>query len=418
MQRPVHGGNLAWAASFARCRVEDILDFSASISPLGPPDSVIQAIQAAMDNIRHYPDPQNRELTQLLSQLHNLPYDWILPGNGSAELLTLVGRDLARFAATVLITPAFGDYYRALRGYEAKVLESSIQLVAHASGNIASGSGLKIPETNISETHIPEVQTVSSELGVQTKMPSTYMCSQLGIFDNRHEKDRDENREFKNLDFGNFELAKGLGLIVNNPHNPTGILFTREAILPLLAKFQMVVVDEAFMDFLPPSQSQSLVEMVGDYPNLVILRSLTKFYSLPGLRIGYAIAQPEILKRWQSWRDPWSVNVLATAAAIAALNDKDFQQATWKWLPPTRQHLYGDLASIPGLKPLPGAANYLLVRTNCPATQLQRELLEQHRILIRDCVSFPELGEGFFRVAVRTQEENRRLVEGLRSLLA
>jgi histidinol-phosphate/aromatic aminotransferase/cobyric acid decarboxylase-like protein len=99
------------------------------------------------------------------------------------------------------------------------------------------------------------------------------------------------------------------------------------------------------MDFLPPEQQQSLSEVVQDYPNLVILRSLTKFYSLPGLRLGYAIAHPDRLRRWQQWRDPWPVNVLAAGAAVAVMQDVAFQAQTWAWLPAARSQLYESLFS-------------------------------------------------------------------------
>nr|MDJ0594643.1 aminotransferase class I/II-fold pyridoxal phosphate-dependent enzyme [Pleurocapsa sp. MO_226.B13] len=203
------------------------------------------------------------------------------------------------------------------------------------------------------------------------------------------------------------------GLLLNNPHNPTGKLWTKKEILPYLERFNLVVVDEAFMDFLTPSEEQSLISEVEKYSNLVILRSLTKFYAMPGLRIGYAIAHPDRLRRWQKWRDPWSVNTLAAAASIAAIQDKEFQQQTWKWLKPARSRLFNQLQVIPGLHPLKGAANYLLVQTEISATQLQEKLLTQYQIVIRDCISFPELGDRYFRLAVRSPAENDRLVEAM-----
>ncbi|MBE9019580.1 aminotransferase class I/II-fold pyridoxal phosphate-dependent enzyme, partial [Chroococcidiopsidales cyanobacterium LEGE 13417] len=203
------------------------------------------------------------------------------------------------------------------------------------------------------------------------------------------------------------------GLLLNNPHNPTGTLWRREEILPYLEQFALVVVDEAFMDFLPPAAEQSLLPLVQKYPNLVILRSLTKFYSLPGLRLGYAIAHPERLNCWLARRDPWAVNTLAVAAAIAVLQDSQFQQQTWAWLPPTRSRLEHGLSQIPGLQPLPGAANFLLVESERPSSKLQQQLLKHERILIRDCLSFPELGDRYFRVAVRSTTENERLIKAL-----
>lgn len=343
MVRPAHGGNLSWAAGLVGCSPSAILDFSASINPLGTPRSAIDAIQAHLPLLRDYPDPNYQQVRSMLAQIHQLSPDWILPGNGSAELLTWACWDLAEFDQTVLFTPAFGDYFRALNTFSAKVQ--------------------RVP--------------IDSEL----------------------------------------KGSKSTGLLLNNPHNPTGTMFDRAWILEQLDRFGLVVVDEAFMDFLPPDQEQSLISEVQNYPNLVILRSLTKFYALPGLRFGYAIAHPDRLKLWQQRRDPWSVNVLAAAAAEAVLQDHEFQKQTFDWLNVARPQLFEGLKAIPGLSPLPGAANYLLVQSEGSVPQLQKQLLEHDKILIRDCLSFAELGDRYFRVAVRLTSENQRLIDGLNSCL-
>ncbi|MFM7573979.1 MAG: aminotransferase class I/II-fold pyridoxal phosphate-dependent enzyme, partial [Snowella sp.] len=206
-------------------------------------------------------------------------------------------------------------------------------------------------------------------------------------------------------------------LLLNNPHNPTGRLFRKSEILPLLDQFSLVVVDEAFMDFLPPEKSESLLGLVEKYPNFILLRSLTKFYSLPGLRLGYAIGHPDYLQRWQAWRDPWPVNILAEAAAIAGIEDQAFQQQTWDWLNSARPNLAQSLTQISGLLPLSGAVNFILVKTNFPSSQLQKQLLINHQLLIRDCLSFPELGDRFFRVAVRTEADHQQLLQGLTAFI-
>jgi len=149
----------------------------------------------------------------------------------------------------------------------------------------------------------------------------------------------------------------------------------------------------------------------------VILRSLTKFYSLPGLRLGYAIAHPDYLKVWQTRRDPWSVNVLASVAAEAMLSDTEFQQQTWNWLEVAKPKLFQGLSALPGLHPYASAANFFLVRSDQSVPEIQQRLLKQHQILIRDCVSFPELGDRYFRVAVRSESENQRLIAGLTDVL-
>jgi L-threonine-O-3-phosphate decarboxylase len=355
MPQQAHGGNLAWAAALAGCSPDAIVDFSASISPLGPPNSVIAAIVSQLGNLRNYPDPEYGELKLALSHFHQIPTEWILPGNGSAELLTLVGRELAQLAATVLLTPAFGDYYRTLAAYDAKVLEFPVDLATD--------------RKNCLYAPLP-------------------LCSSSPEY----------------------------GLLLNNPHNPTGKLFSRESVVPYLEKFALVVIDEAFMDFLPPTEEQSLIDLVQEYENLVILRSLTKFYSLPGLRLGYAIAHPHRLATWKSWRDPWPVNTLAAAAAIAALEDTEFQTLTWQWLPSARKQLFQGLVLIPGLRPLEGSVNYLLVESESSTSELQQKLLQQHQILIRDCLSFKELGDRFFRVAVRTESDHQRLLTALETI--
>lgn len=313
----------------------------------------------ALKWLPHYPDPQYYALRSALAAHHRVDRDAVLPGNGVAELLTWVGRDCGLLDAPAigLLTPAFGDYQRALRGFGVGVVPYPLFT--------SSGSALDLQASPL--------------LGLDPGVS---------------------------------------GLIINNPHNPTGHLFTQTELLPLLDRFSLVVVDEAFMDFLPPGQDQSLVPWLKDYPNLVVLRSLTKFYTLPGLRIGYALAHPDRLRRWQSWRDPWPVNQLAVAAAMAAITDQGFQARTWQWLPPTRQALAVGLRAIPGLSPWPGAANYLLVQADQAVPPLQERLLREHQILIRDCLSFRELGDRYLRVAVRTTSENERLLTALTQIKA
>lgn len=355
MTSPVHGGNLTWAAALAGCSPHEILDFSASINPLGPPDSAIAAIQAHLGVLNAYPDPDYRDLRAALGQFHNLSPEWILPGNGAAELLSWAARSLSQQAATYLWVPAFGDYRRSLQAFGAKTIECPLPLTRTAGSST-------LPD--LTQLH-------------------------LGL-----------------------RLAD-CGLLINNPHNPTGRLWRREAILPYLEQMALVVVDEAFMDFLPPAADQSLIDWVSQYPNLVVVRSLTKFYSVPGLRLGYAIAHPDRLRQWSQWRDPWPVNVLAEKCAIALVQDRAFQQRTWAWLAQARSQLYEGLQQLPGLFPYEGAANFLLVESAYSTRQLSQALLLNSRVLIRDCLSFPQLGDHYFRVAVRTIADHHRLLAGL-----
>ncbi|MDR9404877.1 MAG: pyridoxal phosphate-dependent class II aminotransferase, partial [Halothece sp. Uz-M2-17] len=317
MTRPIHGGNLNWAAQLAGCSPSVILDFSASINPLGPPESAISAIQRGLSRLKHYPDPNYPQLRELIGAGHDLAPDWILAGNGAAELLTWVGRELAELDTVYVLKPGFRDYTRALDAFGAKITPCPLDVAGM----------LEKPQQRQALVLDP---------------PKTKHC----------------------------------GLLLNNPHNPTGQLFSRAEILPYLEQFALVVIDEAFMDFLRPDDQESLIADVANYPNLVVLRSLTKFYSLPGLRIGYAVAHPQRLQQWQNWRDPWSVNSLAEDAALAVIQDTGFQEQTWRWLETARSRFYQDLKTIPHLSPLPTAANFFLVATAIPASELQAQLLK------------------------------------------
>ncbi len=345
MKRPTHGGNRDWAAAIADCLVSQLSDFSASINPLGPPKSALVAIENSLGDLIHYPDPNYTELRSALAQKHQLSPDWILPGNGSAELLTWAAWDLSKLEKVNLVTPAFADYGRALRAFDLELLSCPLDL--------------------------------------------------------------------KNGEWQSKATGESAGLILNNPHNPTGHLWTKAQILPLLEDYGLIVLDEAFMDFL--AEPESLIPLIEEHPNLVILRSLTKFYSLPGLRIGYAVAHPERLKRWQNWRDPWPVNILADAVARAVIKDDAFQALTWNWLALNSSVMFEGLKNIQGLRPRRSAVNFFLVHTRYPSPDLQKKLLTEHKILIRDCLSFPELGSAYFRVALRTFEDNQRLLKALTS---
>ena len=355
MTRPVHGGNLAWAAGLAGCTPYELLDFSASISPLGPPLSVQEAVRADFLSVRAYPDPAYGELRKAIAHHHRIDPAFILPGNGAAELLNWAARDLAKLSKCFCLSPGFSDYDRALQAFGGQL--TPVKLFADTGG-----------------------------------------------YSDRWEA---------SLDLG----LDDCGLLLNNPHNPTGALFSKERVRSLLNQFALVVVDEAFMDFLPAEREQSVIEWISDFPNLVVVRSLTKFYSMPGLRLGYAIAHPSRLSRWQQWRDAWPVNTLAVAAGIAALKDTAFQQRTWQWLKAENDFLYRGLQALPQLSPLPSCANFFLVRCAVSATDLQVQLLRQHRIYIRDCISFTGLGDRYFRVAVKSHEDNQRLLTALANVL-
>lgn len=199
-----------------------------------------------------------------------------------------------------------------------------------------------------------------------------------------------------------------------NPHNPTGRLLTPPELLAISdATPATVLVDEAFIDLTDAGEAGSVISHVQRRPNLVVIRSLTKFYAMPGLRVGYAIARPDLVSRLDAVRDPWSVSTAAQAAALAALSDRDYAQRTRDWLCTERPFLAGALGRLPGYAvATPPSANFILVRAPEPAHAIQEQLGPQG-ILIRDCRSFQGLTEYHMRIAVRTRADNLRLLKAL-----
>jgi threonine-phosphate decarboxylase len=209
-------------------------------------------------------------------------------------------------------------------------------------------------------------------------------------------------------------------LYLCNPNNPTGILAERRDLLRVLARTEeekvWFILDEAFIDFVP---KESLLSEAPGSSRLIILRSLTKFYALPGLRAGYLVSNPEVVREFSLAQEPWTVNALAQLAATESLRDKAFAERTLESIGREREDLTHGLRSIPGFIPYPSAANYLLVQLhpslNLTAGELGERLLSRG-ILIRDCRSFHHLGPYFFRIAVRTRKENQTLLKALRQI--
>ena len=223
------------------------------------------------------------------------------------------------------------------------------------------------------------------------------------------------------LDALGTDLARGYDLLVLcNPGNPTGRLYSREEVAGVIdlcwEHRTFLVLDEAFMDFCEEdSAKQQMVKWGGG----VVFRSMTKFYGFPGLRLGYALAAPPLAARLASLRPPWSINTLAQEAGIAALSDPEHAERTRAYVVWERKRLAAGLAGLKGVTAYQGAANYLLAEltSGMTAAELQRKLLSR-RLLIRDCAGFAGLDGRFFRVAVRTREENELLVKEIGACLA
>ncbi|MBC7076175.1 MAG: threonine-phosphate decarboxylase [Syntrophomonadaceae bacterium] len=356
----IHGGNVLEACIRYGFDPEDVIDFSASLSPLGIPAGVMQALQASLAAIQHYPDPECLFFRQAVASELGVGMENILAGNGAAEIIYLIVRLLLPHCALVP-SPSFTEYEYAVYSAGGKIRFFPLH-----------------------------------ELDYQFVLPVESFC-----------------RSIPGTDI----------VFLCNPNNPTGTLVEREEMLEILRVCKkhdsMLVLDEAFLDFVDDGEGYSLVDMVPKYDNLLILKSMTKTYSLPGLRIGYAVGSKKLIRQMDKLRDPWSVNSLAQVAGTAALQEKEYLYQVKKVVRRERKFLYEEIKKQSQLKPYPPTANFLLVcigQKGFTAGWL-REMLARRGLLIRDCASFTGMGPYYFRVAVRTHPENLRLLQGLKEVL-
>ena len=197
--------------------------------------------------------------------------------------------------------------------------------------------------------------------------------------------------------------------LLNNPHNPTGALLEPDEV----RRIAPLIIDEAFIDYAPHA---SMVREAAEHPGLIVIRSLTKFYGCPALRVGYAVAQPETIRRIQSFLPTWPVTQLALDALTEAIADREYEDASLRDNAIEREWLTGGLSGL-GFRVSPSAANYLFMELSgdMPASSdLRSRLIAHHRILIRNCDSYEGLAPGrHIRVAVRFREDNIRLLHAL-----
>ena len=216
------------------------------------------------------------------------------------------------------------------------------------------------------------------------------------------------------------QLQAGDCLILGNPNNPTGQLVKADVLERVIGeakrKGASVVVDESFMDFRSDYNDYTVRALVGRYDNLLVVQSLTKFFAIPGLRLGFAAAPPSLADKLEAAKDPWNTNLLAQAAGVAALGDGEYQKQTLKWLEPEREYLFQALAAFDGVKAYRPTVNFIFLRLS-PAwgsAPAFCERMKEEGILLRDCSNYPGLDDSFIRVAVRMREDNERLLEAFR----
>lgn len=351
-----HGGDVYAAAREKRSRFNRLVDFSASINPLGPSLRVRHAILSAWSALVHYPDPDHVSLREAIGRKFSLAPDWVRIGNGSCELIHLLPRALS-LRKVMIMGATFSEYSRAVW--------------------LAGGKVLNVLAKRSDGYRPPLREALKSLQGDGPMIDALFLC---------------------------------------NPNSPTGQVIFQEDLVELVQvaerKRTWLIVDEAFVDY---CEAQSVLPRLTSHPYLLVIRSFTKFYGLPGLRVGYLVGNPKVLAHLQTLQSPWAVNALAQVAALSAIQDQSHASRSLAFMNVERKNLEMSLAQLKGVVVFPSAANFLLVEL--PPRQSASELclaLRQEGLLVRDCSLVPGLNDRTIRIAVRTPAQNRCLISALR----
>ena len=364
-----HGGNIY--KIFREKNITEILDYSSNINPYGVPESLKQKIAENIGILERYPDPDYIELREKLAQLNKVELENIVLGNGATEAIFLFIK-VIKPQKVLIVSPTFGEYERAVR-----VCKNS-------------------------ESQKIEIKYFELE----------------------------EKEEFR-LNIGKLkkELEKKYDLvIICNPNNPTGKFLkmaeTEEILRECNRYDTKLFIDEAFIEFLEDGLKESIVNSGENKKNLFVTRAFTKFFAIPGLRLGYGIYfEKSLEKKITEKKEPWSVNNIAEMAGITVLDDTEYIEKTLNWITKEKKHMYERLNEISGIKPYKTEINFVcvkikdeLISKGMNVKKLREKMMEEG-ILIRDASNFKFLDERFFRLAIKDRKSNDRVIETLREIL-
>ncbi len=338
-----------------------MLDFSGPINHLGPSLEALEAVKQNAKLIRYYPDPNPVEIREEIAAYvgHGICADNVILGNGSIELIYMVPEMFEKGFKAVIPVPSFTEYEKA---------------------------ALRVGGTPIYVQLPDDFALNTADIKKAVTADTKIMC-------------------------------------ICNPHSPSGTLYSREKVLELLDFCQkkgiIFSIDENYIEFAAKGEETTLAGYVKEYENLFVIRSVTKFYGMPGIRFGYGLAAESLIDTLQAVRLPWSINGLAGIATLAAFHDKEFIANTKRTIAKEKAQFAKLLTDVGGLKVFPSETNFLLVKILNPkltSTALREELAKEG-LLIRDCCTFVGLDNSYFRVTVRSPEDNQKLVSSLKAKL-
>lgn len=348
-----HGGNIEEIRRKYKLENKLLIDFSANINPLGISKKVKEDMIKALDNIERYPDITYYDLKEAISEYEGISSENLVLGNGAAEVIFNIVRGL-KPKKVLLPAPTFSEYGEAIESIDGEIKYCILN------------NKFKLEEEFI--------------MAIDKDIDMIFLC---------------------------------------NPNNPTGVLTNREYIIKVLNKAltidTIVVIDESFIDFIENKNDYSMINFCNEYKNLIVVKSLTKFFAFPGIRIGYGISgNKEIINKISKVSISWSINTVAAMGAASALKQKQYISDSINYVNKQREFLYNELSKIKKIHVFKPSVNFILFRTS--DNDLREKLLKEG-IIIRSCHNYIGLENGYYRVAVRTEEENIKLIEALRKVL-
>ena len=355
LERYGHGGDLLTASELFGQPVNMFLDYSSNMNPAGPPSCVETIFREQWSEIVRYPDPTARMLRQKIADYYKVPEEAVLIGNGAAELIDLAVR-VTQPTTVAVAAPSFIEYSDNAR---------------------RAGAELHFIPLHFEHRFELQVEDVSHAL---------------------------QNAEM---------------IILGHPNNPTGRLIPDRVRELLDLTERTVMVDEAFIDFLEDEEKMTFIRHAPHRRNLIVVRSMTKFFAVPGIRLGFVVAHPDLIENMRRLQVHWSVNHFSQLIGESVLEDGQYIAETKIWASSERTWFYHRLVQL-GFDVIESSVNYLLVKLpeHVPydVPELQKRLGKKG-ILIRDASRFPGLNERFFRLAVRLRDDNQVILHTLQLLL-
>lgn len=371
----IHGGNIFQFAHEQRIEPYEVVDFSANINPLGPSQRGLDALNAQLRYISHYPDATNDDVLNAIADTYGMDKHQIIVGNGAAELLYAICR-LPGYTGAFVPAPGFSEYKEALEASKIPVRDIFYRPREDDNGK----PYFEVPYLAL--------ETFAAELKGQD--------GRIIVF-------------------------------LGNPNNPDGTLLDKDHIRTVASMLKdansLLVIDESFIDFVgnDPLQDNehSIRSLVNEFDNIIVVHSFTKFYAVPGLRIGAAFTNETLITQLQQYIPSWSVNTLAQAYTKAALNDVDYIKRTKQELNEERAFMYNALDAIEGITVYPPSANFMLFQVNqegITANYINEEL-KKYNMIVRNCDSYLGLTNHWVRIAIKDHDTNIKLVDKLTDIL-